>query len=85
MTGRGRACPGSYSLSVPFASGGALGSSIEKMPAQRDGPTPADPTAHAQRRGLEDGRPGDPSASWRVDGSAYAMSDEFVATLPSEH
>jgi hypothetical protein len=26
---------------------------------------------------------GDPSASWRIDGSAYAMSDDFVATLPS--
>jgi hypothetical protein len=29
--------------------------------------------------------PGDPSAFWRIDGSAYAMSDDFVAALPSEH
>ena len=29
--------------------------------------------------------PGDPSASWRIGGSAYAMSDDFVATLPSKH
>jgi hypothetical protein len=24
-------------------------------------------------------------ASWRIDLSAYAMCDDFVATLPSEH
>jgi hypothetical protein len=32
----------------------------------------------------EDARPCDPFASWRIDGSGYAMSDEFVAALPSE-